>query len=259
LPLQTISSIEKSILQSLQLKPDRVAFYSYAHVPWTSRGQRLFDENDLPGAELKMQLYQTGRKLFIDHGYSDIGMDHFALPGDALHTAWQQGTMHRNFMGYTTQHSGLLLGLGVSAISDAGVAFAQNHKTLHDYYKSLTSLTPSHDQNVGHYVGSGSHSSIPVTKGYFLTKEDEAFRAYILDVICRGVTTFNAAHLPLLKQYTFPELALLEADQLITWNEKELQVTERGRHFLRNICKAFDLHLLRREKTTENPLFSKAI
>jgi oxygen-independent coproporphyrinogen III oxidase len=253
LPLQTISSIEKSILQSLQLKPDRVAFYSYAHVPWTSRGQRLFDENDLPGAELKMELYKTGRRLFIDHGYSDMGMDHFALPGDALHTAWQQGTMHRNFMGYTTQHSGLLLGLGVSAISDAGIAFAQNHKTLHHYYKSLTSPAPKHpEQNVG-------GGELPVTKGYFLTKEDEAFKAYILDVICRGTTTFHAEHLPLLKQYTFPELALLEKDQLITWNEKELQVTEMGRHFLRNICKAFDLHLLRREKTNENPLYSKAI
>ena len=262
LPLQTLSSIEKSILQSLQLKPDRVAFYSYAHVPWTNRGQRLFDENDLPGAELKMELYKTGRRLFIDDGYSDIGMDHFALPGDALHTAWQQGTMHRNFMGYTTRHSGLLLGLGVSAISDAGVAFAQNHKTLHDYYKSLTSLAPGHHvQSVGHYVGSGSHSSpaVPVTKGYFLTKEDEVFRAYILDVICRGTTTFHAEHLPLLQQYTFPELAALEADQLITWNEKGLQVTEIGRHFLRNICKAFDLHLLRRESTSKNPLFSKAI
>ena len=262
LPLQTLSSIEKSILQSLQLKPDRVAFYSYAHVPWTSRGQRLFDENDLPGAELKMQLYQTGRRLFIDHGYSDIGMDHFALPGDALHTAWQQGTMHRNFMGYTTQHSGLLLGLGVSAISDAGIAFAQNHKTLHDYYKSLTSPgSILQSPSVGHYVGGDSHSSqtVPVTKGYFLTKEDEAFKAYILDVICRGTTTFHAEHMPLLKQYTFPELALLEADELITWDEKGLQVTERGRHFLRNICKAFDLHLLRKESTGKNPQYSKAI
>lgn len=253
LPLQTLSSIEKSILQSLQLKPDRVAFYSYAHVPWTSRGQRLFDENDLPGAELKMQLYQTGRRLFIEHGYSDIGMDHFALPGDALHTAWQQGTMHRNFMGYTTQHSGLLLGLGVSAISDAGIAFAQNHKTLHDYYKSLTSPGSTlQSQSVG-------GGDVPVIKGYFHTKEDEAFKAYILDVICRGTTTFHAEHMPLLKQYTFPELALLEADGLIIWNEKGLQVTERGRHFLRNICKAFDLHLLRKEFTSKNPQYSKAI
>lgn len=193
-------------------------------------------------------------------------MDHFALPGDALHTAWQQGTLHRNFMGYTTQHSGLLLGLGVSAISDAGIAFAQNHKTLHDYYKCLTiSAAPNPAENFDHSAEGRSHLSsveqnkVPVVKGYFLTKEDEAFRAYIMDVICRGKAIFQPEHLPLLKQYTFPELALLEADALITWNEEALQVTERGRHFLRNICKAFDLHLLRREATAGNPLFSKAI
>lgn len=239
LPLQTIPSVRQSILQSLQLQPDRVAFYSYAHVPWTSRGQRLFDEHDLPSAALKMALYQTGRQLFIDHGYTNIGMDHFALPADALHTAWQQGTLHRNFMGYTTQHSGLLIGLGVSAISDIGVAFAQNQKTLHHYYAHMETL--------------------PVAKGYFLTKEDEAFRQYILDIICRGATTFQPAHLSLLKQYTFPELALLQSDELIEWNEAGIQVTARGRHFLRNICKAFDLHLLRQQDNTTKPLFSNAI
>jgi oxygen-independent coproporphyrinogen III oxidase len=262
LPLQTVSSIEKSILQSLQLQPDRVAFYSYAHVPWTSRGQRLFDEYDLPDTALKMELYQTGRQLFIDHGYTDIGMDHFALPGDALHQAWQQGSLHRNFMGYTTQHSDMLLGLGVSAISDLGNAFAQNHKTLHDYYRCLETPAASHsDQFTAKDENHPSRESlsIPVTKGYFLTREDEAFGSYIMDVICRGVTVFQREHLPLLKQFTFPELALLEADQLVEWNENGLQVTATGRHFLRNICKAFDLHLLRRENNTEKPLFSKAI
>jgi oxygen-independent coproporphyrinogen III oxidase len=266
LPLQTIPSIQQSILQSLQLRPDRVAFYSYAHVPWTSRGQRLFDENDLPSAALKMQLYQTGQQLFVEHGYTDIGMDHFALPGDALHTAWQQGNLHRNFMGYTTQNSGLMLGLGVSAISDAGIAFAQNHKTLHDYYKCLAASKASqHADNTSDPAGfdvrhpAADPVSIPVVKGYFLTQEDEAFRAYIMDVICRGSAIFQPEHLPLLKQYTFPELASLEADQLIEWNESGIQVTTTGRHFLRNICKAFDLHLLRREATSEKPLFSKAI
>jgi len=249
LPRQTNTTIQQSILQSLQLRPDRVAFYSYAHVPWTSRGQRLFDENDLPDSALKMELYQTGRQLFLDHGYTDIGMDHFALPGDALYNAWQNGTLHRNFMGYTTQHSGLLLGLGVSAISDIGIAFAQNHKILHDYYKSVQVRSLETSQPF----------SLPVTKGYFLTEEDEAFRKYIMNVICHGATEFQSEHLPLLQQYTFPELTLLENDQLINWNETGLQVTTLGRHFLRNICKAFDLHLLRREQTTEKPLFSKAI
>jgi oxygen-independent coproporphyrinogen-3 oxidase len=266
LPLQTIPSIQQSILQSLQLRPDRVAFYSYAHVPWTSRGQRLFDENDLPSAELKMALYETGRQLFVDNGYADIGMDHFALPGDALHTAWQQGKLHRNFMGYTTQQSGLLLGLGVSAISDAGIAYAQNHKTIHDYYKSLEAAAASynagkmsHSVSGNSYPVTGNQFSVPVVKGYFLTPEDIAFRAYILDVICRGATVFQPADLCLLQQYSFPELQKLEADELIEWNVKGLQVTARGHHFLRAICKAFDLHLLRREDANERTLFSKAI
>lgn len=264
LPLQTTQTIEKSILQSLQLRPDRVAFYSYAHVPWTSRGQRLFDESDLPGSDLKMELYQTGRQLFLDAGYTDIGMDHFALPGDALHHAWQNGTLHRNFMGYTTQHSGMLLGLGVSAISDAGIAFAQNHKTLGDYYKSIReqmNKVRQSDKEVSSSEATANHASPlpPVTKGYILTKEDEAFRKYILDIICRGTTIFQAEHLPLLQQYTFPELIALEADKLIIWNEDGLQVTDLGRHFLRNICKAFDLHLLRKQSAGTTPLFSKAI
>jgi oxygen-independent coproporphyrinogen-3 oxidase len=165
-------------------------------------------------------------------------------------------------MGYTTQHSGMLLGLGVSAISDLGISFAQNHKTLHDYYRCLeTPAANDSDQFTAKEADQLSHDSlsIPVTKGYFLTREDEDFRSYIMDVICRGVTVFQREHLPLLKQFTFPELALLEADELIAWNENGLQVTETGRHFLRNICKAFDLHLLRRENNTEKPLFSKAI
>jgi oxygen-independent coproporphyrinogen-3 oxidase len=108
-------------------------------------------------------------------------------------------------------------------------------------------------------VSHSLESNPPVTKGLFLTKEDEAFRKYIMDVICRGATQFQSEHAQLLQQYTFPELTLLEADQLITWNEAGLQVTSLGRHFLRNICKAFDLHLLRRQQMTEKPLFSKAI
>jgi len=103
LPKQTLSSIEKTIQQTIDLKPDRIAFYSYAHVPWTSRGQRLFDENDLPNAELKLQLYLKGKELLTKAGYVDIGMDHFALREDDLYEAWIDGTLHRDFMGYTTQ------------------------------------------------------------------------------------------------------------------------------------------------------------
>jgi len=242
LPLQTPESIEKTILQSISLKPDRVAFYSYAHVPWTSRGQRLFDENDLPSADEKMKLYQTGKELFMANGYTDIGMDHFAVSSDSLYKAWKEGWLHRNFMGYTTQKTSMLLGLGVSSISDAGVGFAQNHKALHDYYQSI------------------NNTEFAISKGYFLNEEDSAFRHYIINISCNAKTAFKEEHLDILEEYSFPELRKLEADGLITFDKTGLTVTSVGRNFIRNICKAFDLHLLRKEASHEvQPLFSKAI
>jgi len=241
LPLQTMTSLQKTIEQTIALQPDRIAFYSYAHVPWTSRGQRLFDEKDLPSTEEKMQLYQLGKKMLTENGYHDIGMDHFALPTDDLYIAKVEGRLHRNFMGYTTQHTKLLLGLGVSSISDAGVAFAQNEKTLHDYYASI------------------ERNEIPEVRGYFLNGEDIAFKKYILDISCKGKTSFKKEHLSLLRIYSFPELKLLENDNLIEWNEEGLLVTALGYNFIRNICKAFDLHLLRNQQQSNTPMFSKAI
>ena len=241
LPKQTIVSLQKTIEQTIDMKPDRIAFYSYAHVPWTSRGQRLFDENDLPSTAEKMQLYQLGKKMLTENGYYDIGMDHFALPNDDLYIACQEGRLHRNFMGYTTQHTKLLLGLGVSSISDAGIAFAQNEKTLHDYYAAI------------------ENNTIPVTRGFFLNEEDVAFRHYILEMSCTGKTIFKDEHLPLLREFSFPELEKLTADKLVEWDETGATVTALGRNFIRNICKAFDLHLLRNQKENAAPRFSKAI
>ena len=241
LPLQTIRSMEKTILECIDLHPDRVAFYSYAHVPWTSRGQRLFDESDLPPAALKMQLYLLGKKLFVANGYTDIGMDHFALPGDDLFKAWIDGTLHRNFMGYTTQRTAMLVGLGVSSISDVGVAFSQNEKVLQNYYQRIL------------------NNELAVSKGYFLNEEDLAFRNYILNISCQGYTKLNPHHLPVLRQLTFPLLEDLRKDGLVEWDEEEVNVTAPGRNFIRNICKAFDLHLLRKQSDNEKPLFSNAI
>lgn len=241
LPLQTEESLRRTILQCIDMKPDRIAFYSYAHVPRTSRGQRLFDENDLPSTEVKMKLYQLGKQLFAEHGYIDAGMDHFVLPTDDMYKAKVEGRLHRNFMGYTTQQTQLLIGLGVSSISDAGVAFAQNEKTIHEYYASL------------------QRNEIPVKRGFFLNDEDVAFKKYILDISCRGKTTFNKEHLPLLKEFSFPELENLAKDELVEWNEDGATVTKLGSHFIRNICKSFDLHLIRTQKDTTAPKFSKAI
>lgn len=241
LPKQTTQSITRTFEQVLELKPDRIAFYSYAHVPWTSRGQRLFDENDLPTPEEKLQLYLTGKEILTHSGYVDIGMDHFALTNDALYKAWMDGSLHRNFMGYTTQHTSILLGLGVSSISDIGIVFAQNKKTLHDYYASI------------------SKNELPVFRGYFLNEEDIAFRKYILNISCQGKTKFNPADFAVLKEITFPVLKKLKEDKLIEWDETGLTITPLGRHFIRNICAAFDLHLIRNKKENTKPLFSKAI
>ncbi|MBS1654170.1 MAG: oxygen-independent coproporphyrinogen III oxidase [Bacteroidetes bacterium] len=241
LPLQTPETMKSTIEQSLSLSPDRIAFYSYAHVPWTSKAQRLFDEHDLPTADVKMQLYQLGKKMFTENGYTDIGMDHFALPQDDLYKAWKEGWLHRNFMGYTTQRTGTLLGLGVSSISDAGVAFTQNQKTIHDYYAVIES------------------GNLAVTKGFFLSEEDVDFRKYILDISCQGKTIFKEKNRAELEQHSYPELEKLQQDGLIEWNENGVQVTPLGRNFIRNICKAFDLHLLRAEEAQQSKMFSKAI
>jgi oxygen-independent coproporphyrinogen-3 oxidase len=241
LPLQTPESIKRTIEQCISLKPDRGAFYSYAHVPWTSKAQRLFDENDLPSAEEKLALYKTGKNIFLSNGYHDIGMDHFALSTDELHSAWVKKELHRNFMGYTTQKTNMLVGLGISAISDTGSAFAQNDKLLHNYYQSI------------------NKNELPVIKGYFLNDVDRVFRKYILDISCIGETVFQPRYFHLLKQYTFPKLKELASDNLIEWNEKRLTITETGRNFIRNICSAFDLHLLKKEKGLNEQMYSKAI
>jgi oxygen-independent coproporphyrinogen-3 oxidase len=134
--------------------------------------KRIFQE-----PEEKLQLYIEGKDLLTSNHYADIGMDHFALPHDDLYQARQSGTLHRNFMGYTTQNTSLLVGLGVSAISDLGNAFAQNDKALHNYYESI------------------NEGRLPVNRGFFLNDEDIAFRKYIKGISCKGFVTFEKAHL----------------------------------------------------------------
>jgi oxygen-independent coproporphyrinogen III oxidase len=241
LPFQTLESIRKTITDSIALGPDRFAFYSYAHVPWTSKSQRLFTESDLPAANLKMALYEEGIKLFKQHHYHQIGMDHFVLENDDLLKALRSGSLHRNFMGYTTQHTRLQLGLGVSAISDTGTAYAQNSKSLHEYYISIRK------------------KELAVEKGCFLNHEDEVFKKYILDISCNGETNFNTQHYEKLKTFTFPILEQLQKDGLVHFTERYLEVTALGKNFTRNICRAFDLRLLKTPNDHERTVYSKAV
>jgi oxygen-independent coproporphyrinogen-3 oxidase len=240
LPLQTEESISRTIKQVITLKPDRVAFYSYAHVPWTSRGQRLFDENDLPTAPEKIRLYHIGKNIFLQNGYHDIGMDHFSLPTDSLYKASTSGKLHRNFMGYTTQSTDILIGLGVSAISTTGGMYAQNAKTIHTYYSCI------------------NNGQLAIEKGYDLTAEDIRFGKYILDISCRGNTRFLPEDKAEIESYCMPELKKLEADNLIILDSTGLELTETGRNFIRNVCSCFDLKL-QKGKALKARSFSNAI
>jgi oxygen-independent coproporphyrinogen-3 oxidase len=242
LPLQTLDSIKRTFEQVLTLRPDRIAFYSYAHVPWTSKAQRLFDESSLPTAEEKIGLYLKGKQMLLANGYHDIGMDHFALPGDTLYLARKAGRLHRNFMGYTTHNSGLLLGLGVSSISDAGVAYVQNSKTNRDYYAAVNS------------------GDLAIKKGYVLNREDQLFQKNILDISCRGVATVAKEQSRLFNEYTRPQLQALKEDGLVEFDAAQVKLTDKGHYFIRNVCSAFDLHLQRSRKEMEPKVsFSKAI
>jgi oxygen-independent coproporphyrinogen-3 oxidase len=240
LPLQTMDSLIKTMNLVSELAPDRIAFYSYAHVPWIKPGQRKFTEADLPDAPTKTKLYEVGRCLLKSYGYAEVGIDHFALPNDALIKAGRAGTLHRNFMGYTHQHTQLMIGLGVSAISDSWYAFAQNQKKLEDYINDI------------------ELGILPVFKGHVLTPDDLVIRKHILNIMCTGQTLWN--------HHTEPSEALLMGierleplanDGLIELCSWGLKVTETGKRFLRNICMALDARLYLDKPSTQ--LFSMAI
>lgn len=241
LPFQTLSGEAKTIDETIRLRPDRIAFYSYAHVPWKQKAQRLFDEDDLPSPVLKTQLYLLAKEKFGLAGYVDIGMDHFAMPHDDMYQSWKVGSLHRNFMGYTIANTSFLLGLGVSSISDFGTAYSQNHKELSNYFRLI------------------NQGAFAINKGYFLNETDQVLKKYILETACKGIVTFNKAHRDLLEQFTFPRLQMLDEDGLITLDEKGFKVNETGRQYLRNICQAFDQKWWQSETKTQGEIFSKSV
>jgi oxygen-independent coproporphyrinogen-3 oxidase len=247
LPLQTLQGLASTLQQVDELMPDRIAFYSYAHVPWVKPGQRKFTEEDLPDTEIKNALHRTGQALLKSYGYIEIGMDHFALPGDELCLAEHSGNLHRNFMGYTHHHTQLLIGLGVSAISDSWHAFAQNVKVVEEYINLVYNK-----------LGLVAEDTLPVFKGHILTEEDLVIRKHILNIMCKGKTSWGNY---LETWSSLPEalerLQPLADDGLIEIYPSELIVTTLGKRFLRNICAALDARLWADQPATQ--LFSMAI
>ena len=240
LPHQTIQSVAHTIAQLEKMRPDRIAFYSYAHVPWKSKGQRRYTEKDLPTAGQKWDMYSMGAQLLEQLGYDRIGMDHFALHDDALAVADRNGTLHRNFMGYTTTQSKLILALGASSIGDAWQAFVQNEKEIEAYTATV---------NSGH---------MPITEGHLLNEEDLLLRRHILDLMCRHTTTLQPGTLePAFVDAALQQLHALASDGLVEIDGNTINVTVAGRSFIRNIASAMDAHLWRRQMKT--PAFSRAI
>lgn len=237
LPLQTTQSIRETITQVMQLFPERIAFYSYAHVPWVKgNGQRLFSEKDLPKDAAKRALYELGKTLLQEYFYEEIGMDHFALPDDELNIARKNGTLHRNFMGYTVTHTSLLIGLGVSAISDTGQAYAQNEKQLTTYQAAV------------------QEGKLPVLRGHILSREDQVLRKHITSLMCHYETSWGKNE-DIME--SLQRLEELERDGLVSIEHQRVVILEKGKPFIRNICMAFDAHLWRKEPATQ--LFSNAI
>ncbi|HTH79946.1 MAG TPA: oxygen-independent coproporphyrinogen III oxidase [Ramlibacter sp.] len=231
LPLQTPESFERTLEKVEQIRPDRIALYGYAHLPDRFKPQRRIHSADLPGGADKLAMLSRALEKLQAAGYVYIGMDHFALPNDALAVAKRQGRLHRNFQGYSTQPDCDLIGLGVSAIGRIGATYSQNAKTLEEYTDHL------------------EHGRLPVVRGLALSRDDLARRAVIMALMCQGQVLFESIELAWLlqfREYFEPELEKLrdyEAMGLCTVDDSGIQVTPTGWYVVRAIAMVFDRYV----------------
>jgi oxygen-independent coproporphyrinogen-3 oxidase len=245
LPYQTAESFASSIDQVLTLQPDRVAMFSYAHVPWLKKQQGSF-QKFLPEGMQKFRVFRSGLQRFLDAGYLYIGMDHFALPGDELAAAQKNRTLHRNFQGYTTKAGADLYGMGVSAISSVGRSYLQNYRDVPNYQAAV------------------EKSGLAVMRGYHMTEDDRVRGAVISRILCHAVLpTAEIEQEFALKfaEYFAPELQRLEEfcrDGLVEWSGSTLHITALGRVFIRNVAMLFDAHL-QGQVAESRPMFSKTL
>gem|GEM_PF-1097258 len=241
LPHQTMEGMMETINLTKELNPDRISFYSYAHVPWIKGvGQRGFHDDDLPSPELKRALYEEGKKMFEEMNYFEVGMDHFALEQDSMYQSMKNHTLHRNFMGYSSSKTQLMVGLGVSSISDSWYSFAQNEKTVEEYEKSI------------------NNGELSVFKGHILSEEDLIMRRHILNLMCNLETSWADDNMK------FDDVDRIKTmlqdmvdDNLIEFVENGLIVKEEGRPYVRNVCMTFDKRMIDNEPETR--IFSMTI
>lgn len=236
LPHQSVKTMEATLVTVLGWRPDRIALYSYAHLPERFMPQRRIEVAMLPAPSEKLAMLKLAVTTLLDAGYVYIGMDHFALPGDELAVALDEGTLQRNFQGYSTQADCDLIALGVSAISRIGDVYAQNHRVLEDYYEAL-------DQRM-----------LPLAKSLVMTRDDQVRKAAIHDLLCQSVILipdFEQQWGLSFADYFAADLAALrelEQDGLVTISDQEIRITPRGRFLARIVAMRFDRYL--REATT---------
>ncbi len=244
LPLQTPESFARTLVQVNELRPDRIALYAYAHLPERFKPQRRIHAAELPLAGAKVAMLAQSLDAFNDAGYTYIGMDHFALPGDALAVAKRQGRLHRNFQGYSTQPDCDLISLGVSAIGRMGTTYSQNAKTMEEYCDAL-------DQG-----------RLPIVRGLTLSRDDLIRRSVIMALMCQGQLQFEAINLAWLidfKTYFAPEMQALQDLQqqgLVMLSATGIEVSTMGWFFVRAVGMVFDRYLQQGRSRTQ---FSKIL
>jgi oxygen-independent coproporphyrinogen-3 oxidase len=236
LPKQTPESVREMAEMTCLMRPDRIALYSFAKVPWIKPAQRLFKDDDLPEGEAKRRLYEIARAILLASGYTEIGMDHFALPSDSMAQSATEGRLHRNFMGYADRRTEALIGLGVSAISETSGCFHQNEKVLPVYERRVQS------------------GEIPTLRGHLLNSEDRRRREQILSFMTRWeVELEDDQQVEDVRSF----LASLMSDGLVVIEGRTLKLTQAGRPFLRNACMSLDARLRRNMPSTK--VFSSAL
>ncbi|KPQ18668.1 MAG: oxygen-independent coproporphyrinogen III oxidase HemN [Algoriphagus marincola HL-49] len=237
LPHQTIATLEKTFERVAELMPDRIAFYSYAHVPSSFPAQKSYEQY-LPSELEKRNLYDRGKEILLELGYVEIGMDHFSRQDDPLAKAKDLGKLHRNFMGFTTSPSKMLIGLGASSISDIHLAFMQNEKGISAYQEAMES------------------ENWPIVRSHAMSDQDLVIRNLILDLICKHEVIISEELDLFLGNKQWEQLAEMQDEGLIEISPKKLKVTDDGVGVIRQICKVFDLRLQSQNKEL---IFSKAI
>jgi len=220
LPFQTLDNINQTIDFISEQMPDRIAYYSYAHVPWVSASQRAFTIDNVPTGKEKNRLYRQGKDRLLGLGYRTIGMDHFCLEDETLHQAYVQGKMHRNFMGYTPNYTQCSIALGTSSISDSWTMYVQNNKSVESYTSSV------------------NNGMLPISKGHILSQDEQTIRQHILNLMCRDYTSWDSNNY--IPNINYAALSDMEQDGLIEYGKDFIKVLEPGKYFIRNICSAID-------------------